>query len=114
MLNLIYSPDIIDRRANNANIILSTGVAHIITGPGRCGKSVFAFQIIQNSKYGYVNFDDDRLVIIPSEFSKVEEAIIRLYGDTDAVVLYETQNIPGLEMFVFRLVKNKKNHHNWQ
>ena len=107
MLNLIYSPDIIDRRANIANIILSTGVAHIITGPRRCGKSVFAFQIIQNSKYGYVNFDDDRLGIIPSEFSKVEEAIIRLYGDPDVVVLDEIQNIPTWEMFVSTLVTNK-------
>ena len=44
MLNLIHSPDIIDRRANIANIILSTGVAHIITGPRRSGKSVFACQ----------------------------------------------------------------------
>ena len=108
MLNLIHSPDIIDRRANIANIILSTGVAHIITGPRRCGKSVFAFQIIQNSKYGYVNFDDDRLGIIPSEFAKVEEAIIRLYGDPDVVVLDEIQNVPGWEMFVSRLVTNKK------
>ena len=44
MLNVIHSPDIIDRRANIANIILSTGVAHIITGPKRSGKSVFACQ----------------------------------------------------------------------
>ena len=108
MLNLIHSPDIIDRRANIANIILSTGVAHIITGPRRCGKSVFAFQIIQNSKYGYVNFDDDRLSITPSEFAKVEEAIIRLYGDPDVVVLDEIQNISRWEMFVSRLVTNKK------
>ena len=108
MLNLIYSPDIIDRRANIANIILSTGVAHINNGPRRCGKSVFAFQIIQNSKYVYVNFDDDRVGIIPSEFSKVEETIIILYGDPDVVVLDEIQNIPRWEMFVFRLVANKK------
>jgi hypothetical protein len=77
MLNLIHSPDIIDRRANIANIVLSTGVAHIITGPRRCGKSEFAFQIIQSSKYGYVNFDDDRLGITPSEFAKVEIITLR-------------------------------------
>ena len=39
--NLIHSPDIIDRRANIANIILSTGVAHIITGPRRSGISLY-------------------------------------------------------------------------
>ena len=60
MLNLIHSPDIIDRRSNSANLIPSPGVAHIITGPRRCGKSVFTFQIIQNSKHGYVNLDNDR------------------------------------------------------
>ena len=65
-LNLIHSHDIIDRRTNFANIILSARVARIITGPIRSGKSVFAFQIIQNSDYGYVNFDDDRLGITPN------------------------------------------------
>ena len=108
MLNLIHSPDIIERRGNFANIILSRGVAHVITGPRRCGKSVFAFQIIQNSKYGYVNFDDDRLGISPSEFEKVEEAIIRLNGDPDVIVLDEIQNVPGWEMFVSRIVTNKR------
>jgi predicted AAA+ superfamily ATPase len=108
MLNLIHSPDIKERRGNFANIILSRGVAHIITGPRRCGKSVFAFQIIQNSKYGYVNFDDDRLGITPSEFAKVEEAIIRLNGDPDVIVLDEIQNVPRWEMFVSRLVTNKR------
>ena len=57
MHNLIHCPDTIDRRANFANIILSPAVAHIITGPSRSRRSVFAFQIIQNSKDGHVNFD---------------------------------------------------------
>ena len=89
MPNLIHSPDIIDKRANIANIVFSPGVAHIIAGRRRCGRSVFEFQIIQSSKYGYLNFHDDRIGIMPSEFSKVEEAIIRLYGDPDVVVLDE-------------------------
>ena len=50
MLNLIHCPDIIDRRANIANIILSPGIAHIITGPRRSGKSVLAFQIIKTAR----------------------------------------------------------------
>ena len=55
-----------------------------------------------------MNFDNDRLGIIPSEFSKVEEAIILLYGNPDCFVLHEIQNIPRWEMFVSRLVTNKK------
>ena len=53
MLNVIHSPDIIDRRANIANIILSTGVAHIITGTRRSGKSVFACQRDSGSFNGF-------------------------------------------------------------
>ena len=53
MLNVIHSPDIIDRRANIANIILSTGVAHIITGPKRSGKSEFACQRDKGSFNGF-------------------------------------------------------------
>jgi len=55
-----------------------------------------------------VNVDDDRLGITPSEFAKVEEAIIRLNGDPDVIVLDEIQNVPGWEMFVSRLVTNKR------
>ena len=54
-----------------------------------------------------MNLDEDRLDTIPSEFSKVEEAIIRLYEDPDGVVLDEIQNISRWEMFVSRLVTNK-------
>ena len=54
-----------------------------------------------------MNLDEDRLDIIPSEFSKVEEAINRLYEDPDGVVLDEIQNISRWEMFVSRLVTNK-------
>jgi predicted AAA+ superfamily ATPase len=55
-----------------------------------------------------VNFDDDRLGITSSEFAKIEEAIIRLNGDPVVIVLDEIQNVPGWEMFVSRLVTNKR------
>ena len=55
-----------------------------------------------------MNFDDDRLGITPSEFAKVEEAIVRLNADPDVIVLDEIQNVPGWEMFVSRLVTNER------
>ena len=55
-----------------------------------------------------MNFDDGRLGITPSEFAKVEEAMIRLHGDPDVIVLDEIQNFPRWEIFVFRLETNKK------
>ena len=55
-----------------------------------------------------MNFDDDRLGITSSQVAKIEEAIIRLNGDPDVIVLDEIQNVPRWEMFVSRLVTNKK------
>ena len=72
MLNVIHSPDIIDRRANIANIILSTGVAHIITGPRRCGKSVFACQEIKALLMASRELLCNNLQIITRDYSNEE------------------------------------------
>jgi predicted AAA+ superfamily ATPase len=32
------------------------GIANIITGARRCGKSVLAFQLAKRENFGYVNF----------------------------------------------------------
>ncbi len=42
---------------------VTSGVTGIITGPRRCGKSTFSFQILKNYHFEYVNFNDERLNI---------------------------------------------------
>ena len=87
---------------------IHTDVANIITGVRRCGKSIFAFQLFQNEKFGYVNFEDERLEISSKELNKVLEAIYSLKGKVDILVFDEIQNVNGWERFVARLLPAKK------
>ncbi|MFA6568247.1 MAG: AAA family ATPase [Victivallales bacterium] len=40
---------------------LNDNLVKVISGVRRCGKSVLAHRVLQGKKYGYVNFDDERL-----------------------------------------------------
>jgi len=52
-----------------------------ILGVRRCGKSTLSLQIFKNEKYGYINFDDERIMDFNAkDFNKVMEAFYELYG----------------------------------
>jgi len=82
--------------------------ALIITGPRRCGKSFLAWMMNEGGKYGYVNFEDERLTMKGEELNRVLEAIYSLKGDVDVLIFDEIQNVPGWERFVSRVIINKK------
>ena len=82
--------------------------ATVITGPRRCGKSIFAFQLAGAERFGYVNFEDERLNIPSKDLNKVLEAVYELKGDTNLLIFDEIQNIDGWELFVSRLVGSKR------
>ncbi len=87
---------------------LTRGAATIIMGPRRCGKSTFAFQLLKEKQFGYVNFDDERLNISKDELNKVLEAIYSLEGDVEILLFDEIQEVEGWEKFISRLVDEKK------
>jgi len=43
---------------------LQSDLVKVITGPRRAGKSVFAFELLKNENFAYLNFDDENLVKI--------------------------------------------------
>lgn len=81
----------------------------VISGVRRSGKSVLALQILEKEKYGYLNFDDERLAGFAAEdFNKVLEAFYDLEGDLDYFIFDEIQNIKNWELFANRLRRTKK------
>ncbi len=81
----------------------------VIMGIRRCGKSVFSRQVLKGERFGYVNFDDERLYGITSrELGLILQAFIELYGNVDYVVLDEPQNVEGWELFANRLRRTMK------
>ncbi|MEM5811654.1 MAG: ATP-binding protein [Candidatus Aenigmatarchaeota archaeon] len=109
MLKKFEEENIIERE--NLGFIknkIKKDIANIITGIRRCGKSIFAFQLSKKEKFGYVNFEDERLDIPAKELNRVLEAIYSIKGNVDLLILDEIQNIQGWEKFVARVINNKK------
>lgn len=80
----------------------------VITGPRRAGKSFLSILTVRDKKYGYLNFDDERLSIEQHQLNNVLEAFYELYGDLDYLVFDEIQDIPGWELFINRLRRTKR------
>lgn len=101
---------IIDReRLKEAKSYLSHPNIVVITGIRRCGKSVFSYLMDKDSKFAYVNFDDERLAGLKTEdLDRILQAFYELYGDIEYIILDEPQNIKGWELFANRLRRTKK------
>ncbi|MEM5811668.1 MAG: ATP-binding protein [Candidatus Aenigmatarchaeota archaeon] len=80
-----------------------------ILGIRRCGKSIFSLQIFEGEKYGYINFDDERLTeFTTKDFEKLLQSFYELYGEIDHIILDEPHNIHAWELFANRLRRTKK------
>ncbi len=99
---------IVEREAQtNFKYIISSKLIKITAGVRRCGKSVFTYNILKN-KFGYVNFDDERLININPE--EVLSTLIEIYGeDLKTIFFDEIQNLENWELFVNRLKRQGYN-----
>lgn len=80
-----------------------------IIGVRRCGKSIVSHMILNEKKYAYLNFDDERLINLDKDqLNSILEAFYEMEGDIDFFILDEIQNIDGWELFVNRLRRTKK------
>lgn len=80
-----------------------------VLGIRRCGKSIFSYLLAKESKFGYINFDDERLLGTKAkELNSILQSFYEMYGDLECIVLDEIQNTAGWELFVNRLRRTKK------
>ena len=86
----------------DARLNLQSGLINVIIGPRRAGKSFFALHTLADKKFGYANFDDEKLVGLEN-YDELTAAIDRLYSDPEILLFDEIQNLPGWELFVNRL-----------
>ena len=80
----------------------------VISGLRMAGKSTLLAQLAhsfyQDDEYFFVNFEDERfLSFTVSDFTKLHELLIELFGDRKTFLLDEIQNIEGWERFVNRM-----------
>ncbi|MGM9846819.1 MAG: ATP-binding protein [Muribaculaceae bacterium] len=82
--------------------LLETDLIKLITGPRRAGKSVFALQLLAGKRFGYLNFDDAKLL---SEFDEdaVFDALKEVYPGFEYLLLDEVQNLANWDLWVSKL-----------
>jgi len=83
---------------------IDSDLVKVITGIRRCGKSVLSYQLLKHKNFAYINFDDERLVVLETkDLNTVLEVFYEVYGQFKFLLLDEVQNIRGWELFVNRL-----------
>ena len=90
--------------------VMASDLIKVITGVRRCGKSVLAHQLLKEKNYGYINFDDERLVGVKAEdLNDLLETLKEINPSFQVLFLDEIQNIEGWELFVNRLKRQGYN-----
>lgn len=108
----------IEEKFRERNIISRAGsslmpnapTAFVILGVRRCGKSTFSEQLFLGENFGYINFDDERLLgATKDDLNVILQTFYELYGsDLGNIILDEVQLVTGWEPFVSRLRDTKK------
>ncbi len=85
-------------------------LAQVIIGVRRSGKSTLCHKVLleHDVRYGYANFDDDRLAGLQTEdLNTVLACIYQIYGtDIRHIFLDEIQDVEGWHLFVNRLLRS--------
>jgi len=97
----------ISRAVNLTNT--NSDLIKVIIGPRRAGKSYFGIHLLkQYPDYGYLNFDDDRLIGV-SDSEDYLVSINEVYSNPKTILFDEIQNVPKWELFVNRLQRRGYN-----
>lgn len=76
----------------------------VVLGVRRSGKSSFCHQLLRGQVYGYLNFDDERLLGIKGEdLNHLLQLVLETRPGAKFLFFDEIQNVPGWELFVNRL-----------
>ena len=111
-INRIFKEETIIEREKLGEFIpsLNDKLIKVITGVRRSGKSVFSHLSLRNKNYGYINFDDERIIGVETkDLNILLELLHEIYGDFKFILLDEIQNIHRWELFTNRLLRQGYN-----
>ena len=104
-----YAPSKWVSRREEQLFEFNSPLAQVVIGVRRSGKSTLCHKVLleQEVKYGYANFDDDRLAKLETEdLNTVLSCIYQIYGtDIQYLFLDEVQDVEGWHLFVNRLLR---------
>ncbi len=107
----LFTSRLIDREIMlRAKEAFNSDLIKIVMGVRRCGKSTLSHQLLKDKFYGYVNFDDERLMGINSnDLNDFLEVLEEINPGVKYLLLDEIQNVEGWELFVNRLKRKGYN-----
>lgn len=104
-----YNPQQWVNRHEERLFEFNSTLAQVVIGVRRSGKSTLCHKVLleHGVKYGYANFDDDRLAKLQAEdLNTVLSCIYQAYGtDIQYIFLDEVQDVEGWHLFVNRLLR---------
>jgi len=107
-----YHPEKWVKRNEEKLFEFDSTLAQVVIGVRRSGKSTLCHKVLleHNVKYGYANFDDDRLAKLQTEdLNTVLSCIYQVYGtDIKYIFLDEIQDVTGWHLFVNRLLRSNQ------
>lgn len=99
------------KRQEETQLSMESKLAQIVIGVRRSGKSTLCTKFLRQKgePFAYINFDDDRLKSLQTDdFDNILDALYQIYGDFKYLFVDEIQNIDGWQLFVNRLLRQKK------
>ena len=101
----LFNKTLVDREVMPyAKKVFKTDLIKAVMGIRRCGKSTISHQLLKGQRYGYINFDDERLIGVTSKgLNDFLEVLEEINPGLKYILLDEIQNVEGWELFVNRL-----------
>lgn len=109
-LDTTLIPNLCHRKEEDL-VDLNSHLAQVVIGVRRSGKSTLCKNVLQKTgvKFGYVNFDDERIGDIKSdELDDILMTLYQMHGDLEYFFFDEIQNVEHWELFINRLLRQGK------
>ena len=105
----LMSRPYLKRRSNHdLNLLLSSHLIKLITGPRRVGKSTQALLMLRDKNFAYLNFDSQQF-LDAWDANLVMRILDDVYPGYDFILLDEVQNLKAWDMWVSELYRQGKN-----
>ena len=105
---LLSRPYLTRRNSHDFDMLLSSHLIKLITGPRRVGKSTQALLMLRNKNFAYLNFDSQPL-LDAWDANLVMRMLDDVYSGYEYILLDEVQNLEAWDLWVSELYRLGKN-----
>ena len=105
---LLSRPYLTRRSNQDTDMLLSSHLIKLITGPRRVGKSTQALLMLRNKNFAYLNFDSQPL-LDAWDANLVMRMLDDVYPGYEYLLLDEVQNLDAWDLWVSELYRQGKN-----